>query len=137
MLWREGRSMNSRAPSRRPAGALEAEILAALWAADEALTPAAVQKELGGELAYTTVMTALTRLHEKGVVSREKVGRAYTYTAVLDQPGIAAARMRDLLESGEDRKAVLARFVGSLSDEDERALMELLRTVRADRPRSA
>lgn len=71
-------------------------------------------------------MTALTRLHEKGVVSRERVGRAYAYTAVLDRPGIAAARMRELLESGDDREAVLARFVGSLSNEDERVLNELL-----------
>ena len=125
--------MSRRARSRRPAGALEAEILATLWAADEPLTPAAVQTLLGGELAYTTVMTALTRLHEKGVVSRGRVGRAYAYKAVLDEPGIAAAQMQQLLESGEDRRAVLARFVGSLSDDDERALIELLRAARADR----
>jgi predicted transcriptional regulator len=125
--------MSRRARSRRPAGALEAEILATLWAADEPLTPAAVQMLLGGELAYTTVMTALTRLHEKGVVSRERDGRAYAYKAVLDEPGIAAAQMQQLLESGEDRRAVLARFVGSLSDDDEQALIELLRAARADR----
>lgn len=71
-------------------------------------------------------MTALTRLHEKGVVSRERAGRAFAYTAVLDQPGIAAARMRELLESGDDRAAVLARFVRSLSHDDERVLQDLL-----------
>ena len=112
---------------RRPAGALEAEILAALWAAEKPLTPAAVQSELGGNLAYTTVMTALTRLNEKGIVSRKRAGRAYAYTAVLDQPGIAAGRMRELLDVGADRGAVLARFVGSLSDDDARVLAELLR----------
>jgi predicted transcriptional regulator len=124
--------MSPRQSNRRPAGALEAEILAALWAAEGPLTPAAVQKELGGELAYTTVMTALARLHQKGVVSRRKAGRAYTYSAVLDQPGIAAARMRDLLASGEDRKAVLARFVDSLSDDEERELRALLRQAGAE-----
>jgi predicted transcriptional regulator len=117
---------------RRPSGTLEAEVLAALWAARQPLTPAEVQTELGGGLAYTTVMTALSRLHDKGVVSREKVGRAYAYTAVLDSPGIAAARMGELLESGGDREAILARFLGSLSDEDERTLLELLQTPRAD-----
>jgi predicted transcriptional regulator len=124
--------MSRSANSRRPAGALEAEIVATLWAAGEPLTPKAVQSQLGGELAYTTVMTALTRLYDKGVVSREKSGRAYAYTAVLDAPGIAAARMRELLESGGDRQAVLARFLGSLSDDDERALIELLRSAPAD-----
>jgi predicted transcriptional regulator len=111
---------------RRPAGALEGEVLAALWAADEPLTPAAVQAELGGGLAYTTVMTAMVRLHEKGVLERERAGRGYAYRPVLDQPGITAAQMRRLLDSGDDREAVLASFVGSLSDDDERALMELL-----------
>ena len=124
--------MEDRANKRRPAGALEAEILAALWAASEPLTPKAVQSELGGDLAYTTVMTALTRLYEKGVASREKHGRAYAYTAVLDSPGIAAARMSELLEAGGDREAVLARFLGTLSDADERTLVELLRSAEAD-----
>jgi predicted transcriptional regulator len=124
--------MADRDNKRRPAGALEAEIVAALWAAGDPLTPKQVQAELGGKLAYTTVMTALTRLYEKDVVSREKRGRAYAYTAVLDSPGIAAARMRELLEAGGDREAVLARFLGALSDADERTLVELLRAASAD-----
>jgi predicted transcriptional regulator len=115
---------------RRAAGALETEVLAALWTAGEPLTPGQVQESLGGKLAYTTVMTALARLHEKGAVTREKSGRAYAYTAVLDPPGIAAVRMRNLLESGGDREAVLARFIGSLSDDDERVLAELLEAAR-------
>jgi predicted transcriptional regulator len=116
---------------KRPAGALEAEVLAALWAADRPLTPAEVNEQVGGDLAYTTVMTALTRLHEKGTVKRQKTGRAFAYTPLLDEPGIAAARMRELLESGDDREAVLARFVGSLSEKEEELLAELLDETRA------
>jgi predicted transcriptional regulator len=111
---------------RRPAGGLESEVLATLWAADRPMTPGDVQRELGGELAYTTVMTALSRLHEKGAVERRRAGRAYAYTPVLDQAGMTAARMRGVLDAGEDREAVLARFVGSLSTDDERLLAELL-----------
>jgi predicted transcriptional regulator len=118
--------VSKRDKSRRPAGALQGEVLAALWAADRPLTPSEVQDQVGGDLAYTTVMTALARLHEKGAVRREKVGRAFAYTPILDEPGIAAARMRDLLESGDDHGAVLARFVGALSAEDEEMLVELL-----------
>ena len=124
--------MSNRDTNRRPAGALQGEVLAALWAADRPLTPAEVQDQVGGGLAYTTVMTALARLHEKGAVKREKVGRAYAYTPILDEPGIAAARMRDLLEAGEDRDAVLARFVGSLSEEEEVLLVELLGEARPE-----
>jgi predicted transcriptional regulator len=124
--------VSRRRAKRRPAGALEAEVLEVLWRADRPLTPAAVQRQLGGALAYTTVMTALVRLHEKGVADREREGRAFAYRPVLDQDGIAAARMRELLESVGDRAAVLASFVGSLSDEDERALVELLRGTRSE-----
>ncbi len=52
---------------------------------------------------------------------------------MLDQPGITAAQMRRLLESGEDHKAVLARFVGALDAEGEQALEALLRAARSER----
>jgi predicted transcriptional regulator len=121
----------SRGPGgRRPAGKLESEVLAALWAATEPLTPRDVQDELGGDLAYTTVMTTLARLCEKGAVSRRRVGRAYAYAPMLDRAETAAAKMRELLDAGEDREVVLARFVGSLSDADERLLAEALREAR-------
>lgn len=55
--------------SRRPAGALEGDVLAALRAAKAPLTPTQVQAALG-ELAYNTIHTILTRLNEKGRVHR-------------------------------------------------------------------
>ena len=118
--------------ARRPAGGLEAEVLAALWAADRPLTPGEVQVDLGSGLAYTTVMTTLSRLHEKGAVDRRRAGRAYHYTPVMDQADLAAARMRAMLEEGEDRSAVLASFVGALSPEDERLVVDMLREADRD-----
>jgi predicted transcriptional regulator len=129
-------ALSRREKNRRPAGALQGEVLAALWAADRPLTPAEVQEQVGGELAYTTVMTALARLHEKGAVKRAKVGRAYAYTPILDESGIAAARMRDLLGAGADRDAVLARFVGTLSEEEEELLVGFLAESRQEGPGS-
>lgn len=118
------------AQPRRPAGALETEVLAQLWAADQPMTPAEVQEALGGDLAYTTVMTILRRLHEKGAARRERAGRAFAYAPVLDENGLAAARMRTTLDGGADRRAVLAHFVDGLSLEDERALFALLHRER-------
>ncbi len=126
-----GKPRNS-GESRRPAGGLEGEVLAALWAAERPLTPGDVQSELGSGLAYTTVMTTLSRLHEKGAVERRRAGRAFRYTPVMDQSDIAAARMRAMLESGDDRSAVLSRFVGSLSPEDELLVAEMLREADGD-----
>lgn len=112
---------------RRRPGELEAEVLAALWAADQALTPAQVLDELPGPLAYTTVMTILARLHDKGVVERSRAGRAFAYRPVVEEADLAATRMRALLEGGGDRGAVLARFVGALAPDDARVLAALLR----------
>jgi predicted transcriptional regulator len=54
------------ATGSRRRGALEQEVLAGLAAAGRPLTVGEVQAQLGGELAYTTVLTALSRLHAKG-----------------------------------------------------------------------
>jgi predicted transcriptional regulator len=111
---------------RRPAGELEASVLAALWAVGAPLTPGAVQQELGGGLARTTVTTILTRLHAKGVVTRRRAGRGYAYAPAQDSPGLTARRMHAELDKDADRPTVLARFVSDLSPEDERLLRALL-----------
>ena len=111
---------------RRPRGTLEQEVVAALAASPAPMTPAQVRDQLGGDLAYTTVMTVLARLSDKGLVTRERVGRAYAYAAVRDEAEVTARQMQRLLDAGDDRAAVLSRFVGVLSD-DEQLLTELLR----------
>jgi predicted transcriptional regulator len=113
---------------RRAAGELEAAALAVLQGSSSALTPGEVLDRLGGGLAYTTVVTILSRLHAKGVLTRLRSGRAYSYAPVADEPGLAARRMRGVLDSEADRQAVLARFVSGLSPEDE----DVLRRVLAD-----
>ena len=118
------------AGSRRGAGELEAEVLAVLQSAGAALTPAQVREQLGDPLAYTTVVTILSRLHVKGVLTRNRAGRAFSYAPVADEPGLAARRMRGVLEAETDRETVLARFVSGLSPADER----LLRRMLADQP---
>ncbi|MDO0930013.1 BlaI/MecI/CopY family transcriptional regulator [Streptomyces sp. TG1A-8] len=111
---------------RRPAGELEASVMAALWSADGPRTPGQMQTDLAVDLARTTVTTILTRLHDKGVVGRERQGRGYAYYPVEDAPGLTARRMHSELERDTDRETVLARFVARLSSGDERVLRELL-----------
>ncbi|WP_033293710.1 BlaI/MecI/CopY family transcriptional regulator [Amycolatopsis jejuensis] len=113
--------------TRRAPGELEAEVLAVLWEADEPMSATGVQERLGGGLAYTTVVTILSRLFEKGVATREKQGRSFTYRAADDEPGLAARRMTKVLDAEPDRSGVLAKFVSGLSAADERVLRDLLR----------
>lgn len=117
---------------RRSAGELEAEVLGVLWAAVGPMTPGQVRQVLGGELAYTTVLSVLSRLHTKGVVVREKVGRAHAYAPSVAEAELTARRMQDLLQRGHDRAGVLQRFVAGLSRTD-RALLGELTQRRKDR----
>jgi len=91
---------------------------------------AEVQRLLPGDPAYTTVMTTLSRLAEKGALSQSRQGRAYTYSLAAPPESVgdavAARRMRRLLSDGADRAGVLARFVAELDPEEERLLVELL-----------
>lgn len=116
---------------RRESGSLEQEVLAALWVADEPLTPAQVRTVVSGDLAYTTVMTTLSRLHAKGVVERARAGRAYAYSPAERAEDHAARAMADVLARGTDTTAVLTRFVDRLRPDEEAVLRELL--VRARR----
>ncbi|GAA2245300.1 hypothetical protein GCM10010232_35400 [Streptomyces amakusaensis] len=117
---------------RRGQGELEAQVLAALGKAPGPVDAAWVRARLGGELAYTTVITILTRLLAKEAVTREKSGRAFVWSPAADEAGLAALRMRRVLDGESDREAVLASFVTSLPPGDERLLRELLE--RAEEP---
>jgi predicted transcriptional regulator len=112
--------------ARRGAGKLEAAVLSALQDAGVALSPGQVRDRLDADLAYTTVVTILSRLHDKGVLKRRKVGRAFAYAPVADEPGLAARRMARVLDGEADRGAVLARFVSGLSESDEELLRRML-----------
>ena len=111
---------------RRAAGELEAAVLAVLQAAGSPLSPAEVRGCLGGGLAYSTVVTILSRLHGKGVLNRRKTGRSFVYVPADDQAGLAARRLARLLDAEPDRERVLARFVSGLSGADEELLRRAL-----------
>jgi predicted transcriptional regulator len=112
--------------ARRPDGALESDVLAVLWAAPKALTPGEVRDRLAQDLAYTTVMTVLTRLVDKGVLKRAPRGRAYAYSPVLSEGELAAHRMAQALDSAADHTSALSGFVGALSARDARLLRQLI-----------
>lgn len=112
--------------TRRPMGSLESEVLAALWSADRPLSGDEVLEVTGIDLAYTTVTTILSRLWQKGLVDREREGRAYLYSPRISEADLAASRMHEQLARAGDREAALSRFVGALSKRDERVLRKLL-----------
>jgi predicted transcriptional regulator len=114
----------------RPSGSLERAVIACLAAGDGPMTAAEVQNEVGTDLAYTTVLTTLSRLHAKGALVRGPRGRAYAYALVGDETGaqasLTAHQMHKLLDNGGDRASVLSRFVDGMDPDTERMLRDLL-----------
>jgi predicted transcriptional regulator len=109
---------------RRPHGALEAEVMDVLRVAAP-LSAGQVRERLSEDLSYSTVVTIVSRLHAKGLLERERTGRAFVYRPV-DAASRAASQMSQALAAGSDHGAVLSRFVSGLSGRDARLLRNLL-----------
>ncbi|MCA1219865.1 BlaI/MecI/CopY family transcriptional regulator [Streptomyces sp. 8L] len=121
----------------RSPGALEQKVIACLSAADRPMTPAEVQEALGSGLAYTTVLTALSRLYAKQALTRVPKGRGFAYRIVgVDaadaEASMTAHRMRRVLEAGTDYSTVLAHFVSGLDEETTEVLRALLAELTDD-----
>ena len=74
----------------------ELDVMSILWRAGSG-TVAEVKEQLSEELTYTSVLSALQTLEEKGFVRHEPEGRAYRYYATVEQEaagGSALARIR-------------------------------------------
>lgn len=106
-------------------GPLEAQVMQILWAAREPLTVRDVLERLNRgrrpSLAYTTVMTVMTRLADKEILLRELDGRGYRYEPAVGDAAAIAVRevVRDFGE------AAVAQFVDEI-----RANPKLLRRLR-------
>ncbi|MGW0999106.1 BlaI/MecI/CopY family transcriptional regulator [Streptomyces sp. NPDC002520] len=111
---------------RRAHGALETRVLATLHEAEGPVTAGWVQEHLAADLAYTTVMTVLARLLAKKAVTRRREGRSFVWLPAADEAGLAALKMRKVLDSEQDRRAVLASFITALPEGDEQLLRDLL-----------
>ena len=110
-------------------GPLEGEVMDVMWSAGASLSVRAVLVELNRgrsqPLAYTTVMTVMSRLAEKDVLRRTKDGRGYVYeAAVTDEAGLA---VRDVIRDFGD--SALAHFVEE-ARADPRLLKRLQRLMR-------
>jgi predicted transcriptional regulator len=111
---------------RREHGALEAEVMATLWAEAAPMTAGAVQAVLGARVAYKTVLTVLARLHAKGLLEREQQGRAHAYTPLRPGGPQAAAQMATTLAHSADRAQALQHFVDALDSTEQELLRALL-----------
>lgn len=105
-----------------------------VWQWNRPVTVREVLEDLQQErsIAYTTVMTVMDNLHQKGWVRREAEGRAYRYTAVSTRAAYSAALMNEAWSTSDNPAAALVAFFGMMSAEQREALRDAVRVVQYD-----
>lgn len=127
------------APRRRQAplagvlGPLEAEVMEAVWSQGE-VTVRDVQQALltNRPVAYTTVMTTMGRLADKGFLRRMESQPAHRYTALLSREQYADTAVKSVLDwlLGTFGDPAVAYFVNSVKNEDEHVIERLQEAIR-------
>src|SRR5512146_1148732 len=75
----------------------ELDVMDVLWEAGGGSTVAEVRERLADELAYTTVLTVLRTLEEKGYVAHEEEGKAYRYRPLVGREAAGTSALRRLV----------------------------------------
>ncbi len=113
-------------------GSLETQVMALMWAAGRPLTVRHALDDLNvgraEPLAYTTVLTVMSRLADKGFLARTELGRGHLYApAVADE---AALAVQDVIQAYGN--AALSRFVNHAAADP--AMRARLRELMAEEP---
>ena len=119
-------------------GPLEIRVLEELWVRAAPATVRDLHTSFP-QLAYTTLMTTLDRLHRKGLLARQRFGRAFQYEPRLARDQflgeIASDSLVSLLPSTGSSRPILSMFVEAVGRHDAAVLDELETLVRAARKR--
>jgi len=107
----------------------ELDVMSVLWEVGPA-TVAEVRERIADDLAYTTVLTILRTLEQKGYVSHTEDGRAHRYKPLVKREVAGRTALRRLMDKVFDGspELLLTQLVSdkNLSDEELRRLRKLL-----------
>ena len=116
-------------------GELESSIIEVLWA-EPRLSVVDVERRLRctREIAHTTVLTTLDRMHRKGYLTRERQGKAFLYSPAYSREEFERSMAEEVLGAliGNVTEPALSAFVDLVGD-DAGALDQLEELIRAKR----
>lgn len=127
---------------RNRLGDLERAVMELLWTTDSGnphgVTVREVHDQIGLErgLAYTTLMTVLDRMAKKGLVDRERDGRAWRYTAASSRDELTSETLHHTLGelAGDERRSALLHFLDESTPEEIDELRAALAELEQRRP---
>lgn len=120
---------------RKALGDLEADIMELVWQKDvTSVREVHEALEADRDIAYTTVMTVMSRLSDKGILQKEREGKHYLYRPVISKEEFSRTMFTSVVSGfkADLGKQALSFFVESLT-EDEDTLKELERLIREKR----
>ena len=115
---------------------LEAAIMDVVWRIGwDAFTVSDVLAELARKrsIAYTTVMTTLARLHEKGLLRRQRDGKRYQYSAKLTREQFLETTAREVLAGAVGSQQALALLAEKVCEASAGELDQLEALIRQRR----
>jgi predicted transcriptional regulator len=119
----------------REFGELEMAIMNVMWRAGRPYVVREVlgRMDYGRPVAYTTVMTVMNILYRKGVLHRDKEGRAWRYWPVEAREDHDARLMAEALRSGGDEDLTMRRFLERVSDDEMNSLRSAMLDTNSQR----
>ncbi|ABQ88956.1 MAG: BlaI/MecI/CopY family transcriptional regulator [Roseiflexus sp.] len=115
-------------------GPLETDIMQIIWQ-DERSTVKKVHRKLSQqrEIAYTTVMTTMSRLAEKGVLRRHREGLAYVYTPAISESDFVTMVVQQVLDGLLDDYSTTAvdYMIDYLARRNPNELRRIQKTIQA------
>ena len=116
-------------------GELESRVMELVWQ----LGPVSVRDVLNNinccdrKLAYTTIMTVMSRLYEKGVLKRKVKNDAYIYTAAQDRKSFIESISKKIIDNLINRfgaDVAVAGFMDVIEVSDKKTSKELCKKLK-------
>jgi predicted transcriptional regulator len=122
-------------------GELEAEVMEIVWTSPDSVTARDIETRVGDrrDVQYITLVTVLNNLARKGVLSREKAGKAYKFRPVLTRDAFLQKITREVMAGimGLGPELAVNSFVDLLQDEAPEELSRLKRLLTERQAREA
>lgn len=103
---------------RQILGELESEIMEVIWSKEKAsVREVLLELEKIKDIAYTTVMTVMVRLHEKGFIKRSKEGQAFIYSPAVSKEELKKQTIRNIFKSllADSSSVAMVQFVDEIA----------------------
>lgn len=118
---------------------LEAEIMKIIWERDkvtvrkvhEIMLKKEIESKEQGFIPYTTVMSTMTTLAEKGLLRQDKTAKTYVYSAVVDKKELSKSIIKSVSDKllEENTRSMVSKFLSDSKNISKEGIEKLLKEI--------